>query len=82
MGTGTCIEMGHPTQFRPLVDCPGSRIYGTDNVNKIGDKNYVRPTEPSREKYREYNHRDVNGKSDKGRVSKRSAVETGTHGIT
>lgn len=75
----TCIEIDHPTYFRPLVYCPGSCKYDTDNVDEIGNKNNVRPTEPSRKKYGEYNQRDVNGKSDKAVVSQ-SLQQVDGHG--
>ena len=65
----TCIEFDHPSHFGAPVDCPGRCKYDTNNVDKIGDINYVRPTEPSRKEYGKYNQRDVNSKSDKASVS-------------
>jgi hypothetical protein len=75
------IKIDHPSHFRPLVYGPGSCKYDTDNVDKIGDKNDVCPTEPSRKKYDKYDQRDVNGKSDKGNLSQRPVTRMGTHGI-
>jgi len=69
----TCTELDHLMHFRPLVDCPCSCKYITDNVDKIGNKNDICSTGPSREKYSKYNQRDVNGKSVKADVSQRTA---------
>ena len=54
MCMSTCIEIDHSTHFLPLVDCPSSCKYDTDNVDKIGDENNVHPTELSWKKYNKY----------------------------